>query len=1387
MGALNEALPRELAGLLDELARHGVALAVQDDGRLSVTGPRGGVPPQLLARVREHKEALLGALREGTRPAGTEALPTIVPDPAGRDQPFPLADLQTAFVMGEGDDMEYHVRPHYYLEQDGPALDPLRFERALNAALYRQRANLVLLGDDMRLRRLPRFEPVAVAVQDLRGLPADEQQRALAQTRATLARTTLPLDRWPWFQVQLSLYDGDRARLHWNHNNVFGDGYGTQRLMAEAMRRYHQPDLVLPEPALSYRDCVLALQRLEASALGEQSRRYWQQRLPGLPGPPPVPLRPGLNPRRRSLLQRRETLLDATRWSRLRDSAARHGVTPGSALFAVHAEVLARWSGSRHFLLNNMVTHRLPLHPEIDEVFGNFASLYPLEVDWREGGSFAQRAQRLQQQVARDLRHVYCSGVWVLQALNQARGTPGRAPCPYVVGSGLFMPSGEKTTFSCLETPQVVLDHQFWTLQDGRLWAVWDLIEDCFPAGLVDAMWQGYQRLLGRLADDPAAWEQASFDLLPPAQRERRAEANRTEAPLPDGLLHDGLARSAQRWPHKPAVVDGRRSMSYAQLHCHANRLAHALRGAGLIPGERVGIGLPKGWQQVVAVYGVLRAGGVYVPVDPAWPDQRRAQVLDSVQARHLVVAEGAAAPSVITPEIRMWRVEDADLGRWPGTTPPAVQRPDDLAYVLFTSGSTGAPKGVMVEHRAALNTVADISRRFGVCEHDVVFGISALGFDLSVYDLFGTLGVGGTLVLPADAEGPDPAAWLAAVRQHRVTLWNSVPALMQLLVEAAEADHARLPYLRTVMLSGDWIPVALPPRIAACAPQARLVSLGGATEAAIWSIAFPIVGVDPQWASIPYGRPLANQRWHVLHDDGQDAPDGVPGHLHIAGAGLARGYWGDDAKTAAAFVTHPHTGERLYRTGDLGCYHADGNIEFLGRSDFQLKVQGYRIEPAEIEQALRLHPEVREAVVLALDGPPGAATRGRRLAAFAVMKPGEPCSSEALDQHLRQHLPGYMVPGVIHGLDELPITPTGKLDRQALRRLAEAGTTADRVPVPPRSAQEACIAAVWQQVLGLPQVGLEDDFFELGGQSLAALRAVAEIGRQLGVRVPLSALLDGRSVAGLARRIGEGRAWTPLVALGAAAGAGGAGAESGADARAGNDAGASAGAAGVPWFLVHPSGGGVLCYRALGAALGGPVHGLEAPGLSGGQAIPDSIEALAALYLAAIHAQHGRGPFRLGGWSSGGLIAYEMARQMEQAGERVEHLILLDTPAPAALPEPPAAQLARWFDEDVGHGLPPAALQADTLQPVRAVHAAIVRAGRRYLTKGASVKVRVTLLRAAEGQLDEFAGHPHAGDEDWGWSRFVSGPLHCRRVPGTHHTLLQAQHLPQWIGDILR
>ncbi|HEX6861754.1 MAG TPA: non-ribosomal peptide synthetase, partial [Thermoanaerobaculia bacterium] len=392
-----------------------------------------------------------------------------------------------------------------------------------------------------------------------------------------------------------------------------------------------------------------------------------------------------------------------------------------------------------------------------------------------------------------------------------------------------------------------------------------------------------------------------------------------------------------------------------------------------------------------------------------------------------------------------------------------------------------------------------------------------SLSFDLSVWDLFGILGAGGRVVMPDPGASRDPAHWHERIEREGVTVWSSAPALMELYADYLESHGSAMPAsLRLVMLSGDWIPVSLPERLRRLS-RAELISLGGATEASIWSVVFPVGEVDPAWRSIPYGRPMANQTLHVLDSRLDPAPDWVPGQLWLGGTGLALGYWKDEARTRASFVIHPKTGERLYRTGDLGRWLPDGNVELLGREDLQLKIQGYRVEPGEIEAALVRHPAVREAVVTAV----GEARGHKRLAAYVVLRhPPDAAEPSELRAWLEARLPDYMVPHLYVPVAALPLTANGKVDRRALPS-PEPARRPSRVPAEPRTATETRMARLWEEVLGVSPVGLHDELFALGGDSLLALRLLDAIERHLGRRLPLGALLQEATVEKLAVMVG--------------------------------------------------------------------------------------------------------------------------------------------------------------------------------------------------------------------------------------------------------------------------
>ncbi|MFC0008153.1 amino acid adenylation domain-containing protein, partial [Micromonospora siamensis] len=483
-------------------------------------------------------------------------------------------------------------------------------------------------------------------------------------------------------------------------------------------------------------------------------------------------------------------------------------------------------------------------------------------------------------------------------------------------------------------------------------------------------------------------------------------------APEGAGLLHGGFFARARSWPEQVAVlVGGDVEWSYGELAAAALRVAGCLREVGVGVGEPVAVSLPRGVEQVVAVLGVLAAGGVYVPVSAGHPEQRRAVTVRLSGARVVLTEISGGWPDGVVP------VSMSRALRGPLLAEPVAVSAGQLAYVIFTSGSTGEPKGVEVTHASAMNTISEINRRFGVDSADRVFAVSALDFDLSVYDIFGLLSVGGAVVVPGAGDTRDPVEWMSLVGRHGVTIWNSVPALLEMLVGAAERG-GDLDSLRVVLASGDWVGLDLQPRLARLNPRIRFAALGGATEASIWSNIQEVTEVAPHWRSVPYGRPLANQWFRIVDDAGSDCPDLTAGELWIGGGGVAVGYRGNPQLTAERFVEYD--GIRWYRTGDRARYWRDGTVEFLGRADDQVKVRGFRIELGEVEAALLAQAGVARAVVVVREDRPG----DRRLVGYVTGAVEDPAG---LRVGVGRLLPDYMVPSAVVVLDVLPLTANGK------------------------------------------------------------------------------------------------------------------------------------------------------------------------------------------------------------------------------------------------------------------------------------------------------------------------------------------------------------------------
>ena len=978
---------RDSAQVLADLQSVGVELWL-DGAQLRYRAPQGVMTGERLAALRGRRGELVSALEAGSRPA------TVTPDRAGRYDPFPLTNVQAAYLTGRGDGFPYGgVGCHGYGELRFDGVDPGRLDAAWQTLVRRHDMLRCVVTADGAQQVLPDPPVHPVVVRDLGPAGPEEFAATVRAVRAELDHRVYRPGDWPLYDLRLTTSD-TAAVLHFSIDFLVADFVGIQQVLAELDLLYHDPSALPDDLEVTFRDLVLADRAARSGAAAARDRQYWWDRIDALPGPPDVPVRPAdaAQPRFRRLA----AALSAADWTALRERARAARVTPTCTVLAAYADTLRRWCRQPDFTLNVTVLNRPPLHPQVDQVVGDFTGVELLAARAEPGSTFTERATRLQETLWEDLDHRLCDGIEVMRELRK-RGPAGLTIFPYVFTSSVGL-AGERSAGTGIErllhgisqTPQVWLDCQVME-HDGGLSVNWDVRDGIFADGLVEAMFAAFEDLLRGLAEDDDRWSAVRTVPVPAAQLAQRPAIGGAERG-PDTLLQDAVLRQAEQAPERPAVLAGDVTTSYGELAGRAGSVAAAVRAVGVPVGSIVAVALDKDADQIAAVLGVLLAGCAYLPVDGAQPLARQRRIV--ADSRAAAVVTSSSGPDLAGASEQVARI---DVDRLPAAAapPPSTASPDDLAYVMYTSGSTGTPKGVMITHRAAANTVADVTRRFAVGEADRIFGLANLGFDLSVYDIFGTLGAGGQLVLPDPGRRADPAHWADLIGRHGCTVWNSVPAQFEMLLAYLRSEPAGAGVgdsLRLVLLSGDWIPVGLPAQLWDRLPGARLVSLGGATEASIWSIWHPVVRVDPDAVSIPYGRALDGQTVEVLDRDLEPVPDLVVGELFIGGAGLSTGYLGDPDKTAERFLTHPVSGRRLYRTGDLGRYLPDGSIEFLGRVDAQVKIRGHRVEPAEVEAVLATHPAVHGAAVVAVGGHPDPV----RLAAFV-----EPAHAEPADPDL--------------------------------------------------------------------------------------------------------------------------------------------------------------------------------------------------------------------------------------------------------------------------------------------------------------------------------------------------------------------------------------------------
>lgn len=718
------------------------------------------------------------------------------------------------------------------------------------------------------------------------------------------------------------------------------------------------------------------------------------------------------------------------------------------------------------------------------------------------------------------------------------------------------------------------------------------------------------------------------------------SDFNNTVTPYPSQkTIIDLFEEQVLKTPDNIALRWKDKVMTYQELNEQSNRLAHYLIASGVKQNDNIGILVTRSPDIMIGMFAIMKAGAAYVPIDPEYPLDRQKYIIEQ-SAIGLVIHNTFYDLQNSVSGTKMIQLGSLDLTGFSTDNAKLVINSHQLAYTIYTSGSTGRPKGVMIEHHSAVNLIMWVNNTFHIGDQDRLMFITSICFDLSVYDIFGILSSGGSIVIADQQEIIDLSALSVLLQSSKVTFWDSVPTTLDFLIRGLESagDGYLQTNLRVVFLSGDWIPVHLPERIKRFFPNAQVISLGGATEATVWSNFYPIDKVDPSWKSIPYGRPIDNNFFYILDEYLKPVANGEQGDLFIGGVGVARGYANDKEKTDHSFIADPFNrecGGRMYRTGDIGRMLSNGNMEFLGRKDQQVKIRGFRVELGEIESVIRQYKFVDQVVVLAkdIDGL-------KRLAGYIV--PKARYEREDMLLLIKRKLPDYMVPGLWMELDALPLNTNGKIDRNALPDIDK--TQSGKEFKSPRNDAETQMIEIWQRILSIKEISVNDNFFDLGGQSLLAVQLLGEVEKKYNKRIQINTIFKYPTIELLVSHLVKNtsqedfRSLVPIKATGSK----------------------------IPLYVISGDGLNITNFRNLATHLDidQPMYSLQPKGLDGTGDTFDNIEDIARHYINEILQHNPKGPYALAGYSFGGYVAIEMKRQLENMGKTIKMLGIFDTDA---------------------------------------------------------------------------------------------------------------------------
>jgi amino acid adenylation domain-containing protein len=1148
---------------------------------------------------------------------------------------LPLSPLQEGLLFHALYDVQ---APDIYTVQimlglEGP-LDSEALEAAANALVNRHST----LRAGFQHENLN--QPVQVIVSslvapwrriDLSAFDATERERRLAEFLAQDHAQRFDLASPPLVRFTLVRLAARDHRLVLTTHHILIDGWSLPILVRELLALYaHEGDCTALPRVTPYRDYLVWIAAQDRAA----AVSAWGEALAGLDAA--TRLAPQATMQTSVLPAEFTIALSETSTAALTQQARRQGLTLNTFLQAAWAILLGRLTGHDDVVFGVTVSGRPPDIPGVENMVGLFINTLPLRVQLPHATPLSVFLKELQGAQSRLLAHQYLglAEIQGIAGLGELFDTmmvfqnfPAYDNSPAKGSGGLRLSS-------ITGQPNIHYPLSLTVTPGTRLQLGFSHRPDVFDRAAIASIADKFIRLVETMIAYP---ERAigSLDILGADERHTVLQAwNNTARPIPSVTVSQLFAAWAERTPDAVAIIFDDITLTYRELDARANQLAHHLRNLGVGPETVVGLRVERSPEMAVGILGILKAGGAYLPLDPTSPPERLAHIFAEAEIR-ILVTQTTLLGGLPHHHARIVHL-DADwmaIARYPTTAPAVRLRAENGAYVIYTSGSTGTPKGVTVTHGGLANHMLWMVDEYPTGEGDVVLSRTALSFDALAAEIWLALMTGASLCIVPDHITRDPVEICAYIERHGVTIAAFVPTLLQPIIASINPEGRTR--LRRVFLGGEPLPDRLA-RDAVSASNAKLVNAYGPTETTIDVTSWSFHDTDPPARFVPIGRPIWNTQAYILDSRLAPVPVGVSGELYVAGAGLARGYLGRPDLTAERFVANPFgpAGSRMYRTGDLARCRADGVLDFIGRADAQVKVRGFRIELGEIEAVLAREASVAQAVVIVREDQPGH----KRLVAYVVPTADQVVDAAALRTRLGQSLPDYMLPAAFMVLDRLPLLRNGKLDRSALPA-PDPMTTQRRGP---RTPQEDVLCSLFAEALGVEQVGIDDNFFALGGDSILSMRLVSRICATFGLKMGNRTLYEAPTVEAMAARLDGGKEISSAL---------------------GSMLTLRSGGFLTPLFCIHPGGGLSWCYAGLLRYLPAhrPIYALQARGILNPEMAPSSIEEMAEDYSIQIQRIQPKGPYNLLGWSFGAAVAHAIATRLQAHGEKIASLVFLD------------------------------------------------------------------------------------------------------------------------------